>query len=168
MKWLLILFLLPTLSTCANNSTFPSEIVIDLEVNSTIAAEMVQYIDELNTFVGKPTFSLNPVKTKNPFLIYIEYSPTPSPKRYAGVATIYPNSCTVTIYPIALKDGAFKTVLWHELAHCAGVLHVDSQDDIMSPVVRSFDTYDQATLKIFKWQIIEALTGRWMNEGKKI
>ena len=72
--------------------------------------------------------------------------------RRAGYATMEGDTCLVELAErlFASRHAAYrKTVVWHELGHCAGLEHDREEDEVMSPTTTSFDTYDETAIERF-------------------
>lgn len=71
--------------------------------------------------------------------------------RRAGYATMEGDTCLVELAErlFVSRHAYRKTVVWHELGHCAGMEHDTEEGEVMSPTTSSFDTYDETTLERF-------------------
>lgn len=109
---------------------------------------------DLNVFLGTDmvVFSLD-AQNVLAYPVTVKFSASPSENGYAGVAVLYNDFCEITIYPIAIQNNIFKTVMWHEISHCAGLMHVEEKGHIMSPQIGSFSGYSEEKLEFFKNQL---------------
>ena len=71
--------------------------------------------------------------------------------RRAGYATMEGDSCLVELAErlFTTHEVYRKTVVWHELGHCAGLDHDPRDGEVMSATTSAFDGYDAATLQHF-------------------
>lgn len=70
----------------------------------------------------------------------------------AGRATLTDGHCTIEIGKFIAEDNTkdyFQPVLWHELGHCAGLVHVSDSQQIMSPTTLTWETYSKDELSTF-------------------
>jgi len=157
----ILLIVLLFLNSCGKATPFPAYVVFDESVSADLIESFYDSVEDLNDFLGQKFSSFDPPKNRSDaYPIIISYSETESPDGYAGLALISSNMCAITIYPVTLRKGLLKTVMWHELAHCADVLHTDTTDDIMSPAVRDIGWYTEEAMLRFKNQVLEALHNR--------
>jgi hypothetical protein len=90
-------------------------------------------------------------KIENGYEIIIKYknqNQNEIPK-VAGTALRKSRQCIITIYPVAYERNIIKSVLWHEIGHCANLNHFNGKDDIMYKSVKSFTEYDEYTVERF-------------------
>lgn len=72
----------------------------------------------------------------------------------AGQAAIQTNLCTVKILDmVAQNDDLLKSVLLHELGHCAGLVHVPEQGEVMYKEATPFSQITQDAIERFFAQI---------------
>jgi predicted Zn-dependent protease len=129
--------------------TWPAKIKI---VSTTPAAETMQMIlaiQDLNKFLPETVVSFQgDTRSIFPFQIVVRLA-SEDRGSYAGLATVYNDSCIITIYPVSVRNNIVKTVMWHEIAHCVGVGHKDTSGHIMSTNVHNFEGYSEEKLKVF-------------------
>lgn len=154
----IILVLVLFLTSCGRAEyTWPALIRIAPNTSPERAFIATRSIEELNTFMGHPVTKFNvDVETLTSYTILVRYADKDEYMK-AGLATMYEDVCYITIFPLAVANGIVKTVLWHEIAHCAGLLHVEGRGQIMSTSVTAFETYNSDKLEFFKNQLNEAL-----------
>lgn len=152
------------LSSCGHTEqkmpTFwPALVTISRYTEPSVAQDTTQFVNELNEFMGNPitTFAMD-LDSFFSYSIAISFSKIPNGNK-AGLATIYSDSCFITVYPAAIQYNLLKTVIWHEIAHCAGLMHATESNQIMSSTVREFSSYDSGKLKFFK-DTLNAVLGR--------
>lgn len=156
-----IVSLMLMLTSCGRaDYTWPALVRLVPNTNPILAAETIQSIQALNRFVGEDIIKFNvDASTVTAYDIVLKFTDKEDGKR-AGVAVIYDHVCYVTVFPLAVKFGLIRTVLWHELAHCAGVMHVPGKVDIMSESVNQFEYYSADRLEFFKNQLLTKLKGK--------
>lgn len=129
--------------------TWPAKIKI---LPTTPAAEtmhMILAIQDLNKFLPETAVSfLGDPRAIFPFQIVVRLA-SEDKNGYAGLATVYNDSCIITVFPVAFKSNSVKTVMWHEIGHCLGLGHKDGPRHIMSTNVGPFEMYTQEELKSF-------------------
>lgn len=69
--------------------------------------------------------------------------------RVAGTALRKSRECIITIYPVTFERNMLKSVLWHEIGHCANLKHFKKENDIMYKSAKAFEQYDEYTVKRF-------------------
>jgi hypothetical protein len=74
-------------------------------------------------------------------------------KTQAGLAIIEDETCTIQLSRSLFTDSAHPTylmpVVWHELGHCAGLLHNPSAGEIMFSSTVPFENYSEEEIKRF-------------------
>ncbi len=75
--------------------------------------------------------------------------------RVAGRATLEYQKCTIEILSLVSNDDdLFKTILWHELGHCAGLEHVPERGEIMYKEAIPFSNLSKEAVERFLNQFI--------------
>lgn len=69
--------------------------------------------------------------------------------RVAGTALRKSRGCVITIYPVCFEKQLLKTVIWHELGHCAKLDHTELKNDIMYKLAKPFDSYKEEDIDRF-------------------
>jgi hypothetical protein len=70
----------------------------------------------------------------------------------AGRATIDSKQCLIELGSFLFEEKAkdlLLPVLWHEIGHCGGLVHVTDNNEVMSPITNRFDSYTKDKLKRF-------------------
>jgi hypothetical protein len=156
MKYIILLSLL--LVSCGRaDFTWPAIVKIAPNTAPEFSYPITRGIIELNEFMGESVTSfVMDVNTITGYPIVVSYSPKSNGEK-AGLAVVYDDICYITVYPISFAAGIVKTVIWHEIAHCAGLGHVEESGQIMSTRVNQFVNYSENKLEFFKNQLKSAL-----------
>jgi len=115
-------------------------------------------IDELNTEAGQPVIIRENDPLAYPITLRIVSSTPESPKR-VGYAVLRETHCEIEIDERAfeLSDGNFlKSIVWHELGHCAGLDHNNDQFSVMYFTTAPFETYSNEALDSFVGDFINS------------
>lgn len=69
----------------------------------------------------------------------------------AGTATRYNDHCVIRLSTSILTTykHCLKTVIWHEIGHCFGMIHSENQSDIMYKSVTAFGMYSNEAIVNF-------------------
>lgn len=152
MRLLAFLFIFAT--SCGRaDFTWPALIRIAPNTSPHESYLAINSIKDLNTFMGFEVtkFALD-AETVTAYTVVVNFSPTNN-KGKAGLAAVYGDICFITIYPVAVNLNLVKATMWHEIGHCAGLLHVEQSGEIMSTAVTEFPHYSQDKLLFFKNQL---------------
>jgi len=80
--------------------------------------------------------------------------------RIAGRATLTSEGCTIELgtflFDPSTKD-LLLSVLWHEIGHCTGLLHVVEENELMSPLTLPFSKYNDEKLNRFVAAILASI-----------
>lgn len=152
MRIALILALL--ISSCGRATRWPARVVFDTKtVSAATSYQWSQYVNDLNDTIGEKVVKFDSdLSTEDRLFAYtivIRLDPEESSEGHAGEASPGRTDCFITIFPISVKFSIEKTVLWHEIGHCVGLPHTDTNSDIMSPAVGSFKSYPPNKIKRF-------------------
>lgn len=143
------------ISSCAHQkSIWPAKIVGFKNFTYEEIDEIKGYIKDLNlkslsTKNGKSL--VNPKASDDNYRIIIKFihDDTDTEIRIAGTALRKSNECIISVYPVCFEKQILKTVIWHELGHCAKLNHTESKTDIMYKAAKSFDSYKEEDLTRF-------------------
>jgi hypothetical protein len=124
-------------------------------------------IEELNQGVGRTLIALDSKEASSPISIELvesisprQESPLSSGTRVAGRATQLDSGCEILISKFVLESPSrdlLRSVLWHELGHCAGLEHVHEEGEIMYRSSVSFRNYSKSSLEKFFADLISAI-----------
>jgi hypothetical protein len=70
----------------------------------------------------------------------------------AGRATLDSNQCVIELGSFLFEDNArdlLMPVLWHEIGHCGGLVHLSEANEVMSPITNRVQTYSKEQFKRF-------------------
>ncbi len=70
----------------------------------------------------------------------------------AGRATLDSSQCVIELGSFLFEEKSkdlLMPVLWHEIGHCAGLLHVTEANEVMSPITNRLDAYTADHFKRF-------------------
>ncbi len=117
------------------------------------AAEEVTVISALTSFnetSGRTIVEIENSEAGYPITLEKKDPPTDKPFR-AGLATYESSQCKIEISPRVFSQypNYLKSVLWHEMGHCAGLEHSEDQEDIMFHTSSKFENYSDASLHRF-------------------
>lgn len=154
----LLLCLLFLVNHAVAEYSWPAKIEIDTDSSIFDRYEVISSVRSLNKFVGFEAVKFNNLTNRFPYSIIVKFAKLDQGNR-AGLAAMYRDMCYITIYPVALENNLIKIVMWHEIAHCAGLLHVESKNQIMSTGVLHFSKYGEQELMFFRNQLTSVL--RW-------
>lgn len=152
-----ILLMAPFVTACGNLSNsstgWPARLVAVDGGSEAATATLRDDLSDLSAAAGRQLFFEGETMESRPILkITIRRVPDwrDAPRR-AGYATTAGDTCLVE-----LADRLFgthrdfrKTVVWHELGHCAGLEHDDQTGEIMSATTSTFSSYDATAIKRF-------------------
>lgn len=152
-----LLLVAPFVTACGNLSDsgtgWPARIV-SVDAGDSASEDLVrQDMKDLETEAKRTLFVDGEPSGSKPVLqITIRRVPdwTDAPRR-AGYATMEGDSCLVELAERLFTTHAVyrKTVVWHELGHCAGLNHDPDEGEVMSATTSAFSSYDAATLERF-------------------
>lgn len=136
-----------------NTGSWPARLV---DVENTADAERQLVLEDINALNSEADEVLvnnegGGASDAAPILIRKVADWTEAPSR-AGLATTDGTGCTVQIAARVFGSSysSFRrTVVWHELAHCAGLPHVDAAGELMSPTTWAFSQYSAEKLERF-------------------
>jgi hypothetical protein len=147
----------PFVTACGNLSNsstgWPARLVAVDGGSEAATATLRDDLSDLSAAAGRQLFFEGETMESRPILkITIRRVPDwrDAPRR-AGYATMAGDTCLVE-----LADRLFgthrdfrKTVVWHELGHCAGLDHDDETGEIMSATTSMFSSYDTVAIERF-------------------
>lgn len=159
MKFVLLILLL--LTSCGRaDYTWPSVVIVSPNTPPALTYMATRSILDLNKYIGEDVVKFNiTTETLTAYPLVIIFAENDDQRR-AGLATIYNEVCYITVYPVAVARDLVKTVLWHEIGHCAGLMHLSESGQIMSEAVSGFDFYSDKKLELFKQQLKDVLKGK--------
>lgn len=158
-KWLLraMVLMAPFVTACGNLSDsatgWPAKLVSVEGGSEEGTRHLHEDLKDLSDATGHQLFLDGEPQEHAPVLkITIRRVPDwkDAPRR-AGYATMEGDSCLVELADRLFgTHGAYrKTVVWHELGHCAGLEHDAHEDEVMSATTSTFASYDQAAITRF-------------------
>lgn len=143
MKKYLIIFLL--LTSCAKKPGWPASVTFQ-SLDSSQTETALNYLKSLSEETKMELFNFN--KVEGNFKIIITKKSFNQNENYLGLATVTEVGCLVQLNEIIFLNSDFKDyfkpVLYHELGHCAGMIHDPKEGEIMFHVgsPESFYTQD--------------------------
>jgi hypothetical protein len=113
---------------------------------------ILQALQDLNTSAGRTIIRIEEGRQENYPVSFHLAAPTPETENRAGEATVASDSCSIEISSRVFDPtyvSTLQAVVWHELGHCAGLLHVPDPGEIMYRITNGFSTYQAAALDRF-------------------
>lgn len=78
----------------------------------------------------------------------------------AGRATLDIDGCTIELASFLFGEPELlNAVLWHEIGHCAGLMHVTQQNELMSRITLEISDYSEEKLQRFFDSILSSIQG---------
>lgn len=154
MRGIWIGFFLFSLVGCGTRQ-WPATITSMQGFSSTQQQELQSALDDLNSQAPKPLFTTRSGPTTYPISISL-VAPTQATENRAGCATVDANQCVVQLSSLLFEDeyaDDLESVVWHELGHCAGLVHVPQQGEVMFAYTNAFSTYSSGALSRFLMSI---------------
>lgn len=111
--------------------------------------KVMEAIEELNETAPQKLISEDPLVG---YAIAIRrVPPNPDFPNRIGYAIVRPTSCTIELSERLFDDLAhmLKSVIYHEIGHCAGLGHVEESQEIMSANASAFDRFTQTHFNNF-------------------
>jgi len=114
--------------------------------------EVLSAVEDLNDEVGSELVSTDPKDDTYPITIILG-PPEQEKATRVGLARVSSRSCSIELSK-KLFDGThpdhLKSVVWHELGHCKGLLHTTKEKgDVMSANALSFSLYTAEDILAF-------------------
>lgn len=146
MKYILCLFLL----IGCKPAQWPANITVDSQYSEAIQKEL----EELDGYF-KPglTNSLDKTHFKISVTVFGLEEPT------LGMAMPGDQSCGIILNEelFTIYKDRLRTVVWHEIGHCAGLDHSSKSSDIMYYAAGPFDEYSKEAINRFITDVYESL-----------
>jgi hypothetical protein len=163
------LVLAVSLVGCGDGSLqFPAHISSIENFDSTSAAQISTLVASLNTSLGQKAIVNDPNGPGASITIQMVATLDPdstsgvnstSGTTIAGRATLTTGNCLVQIAQFIAQDPTgelFHPVLWHELGHCAGLVHTTTATQIMSPLTVQWDNYDSQAVQTYLGNFLQS------------
>ncbi|NBP13526.1 hypothetical protein EBU95_03890 [bacterium] len=150
-----IALLTVALTSCSHQkSIWPAKIVGFKNFTYEEINEINNYIKDLNTkslSVENGKEIINSKVNDENYKILIKFidEDTKTSSRVAGTALRLAHKCIISIYPVCFEKQLLKTVLWHELGHCAKLNHNETQSSIMYKTAKPFVHYTEENIEDF-------------------
>jgi hypothetical protein len=170
MRYCGILFVVLLVSGCGEigltHGPWPASIISIQNMTDAQKTAVIEAIHEMNTHANMQMIIDSESSTNGPtdgvisYPITISLVPvsTSDPNR-AGYATVQSDRCDVQLSAELFapdRQGFVKPVVWHELGHCAGLLHVATQGEIMYPTSASMEQYTADAIQRFFKNILQS------------
>lgn len=149
MKYLLCLLLL----VGCKSAPWPARIAIGEEHRS----EIIESLKDLNNY-----FKPNLVGSLNELNYSIDVTTFDLEDPVLGLANPQQNSCAIILSERLFHEyeETLKTVVWHEIGHCAGLEHSKKEGDIMYYQASEFSRYTKESIYNFVADVITSLHGK--------
>lgn len=148
-----VLFLI---AGCGNNRQWPATIVSTQGFSPTQLQALQSAIGSLNSQSKRILITSSGGPKSFPISISL-VGPDQATENRAGCATVDSNQCSVQLSTLLFESdyaGDLESVVWHELGHCAGLVHVPQSGEIMYAYTNSFSSYSSGALSRFFASII--------------
>ena len=159
MRNVFLLFFCILLVACGKERHWPAEISSCSGCSTEEKGSVSSFVTDLNAKSGSNLISMSESENKTQFAITVRFvegaeiqESGDSKNTRAGLATVYIDHCDVQLSKDLHKaENAqyFKAVLWHEMGHCAGLEHDNSEEEIMFAVTKKFPAYTEDAITRF-------------------
>lgn len=147
---------------CAKNRPWPAALVAVNGFTADQKDQVLTALSDLNSRIGHPVVAVqtDPNSPNYPITIVYGTPQNTSPSsNLAGEATVSDENCLINISPKVFdpeyKD-TLEPVVWHELGHCAGLVHVPTTGQIMYPTTSNFESYQPTALTNFYLNVLQS------------
>jgi hypothetical protein len=151
--WLVGVCLL--VSGCGNfqsgHAPWPASLQSIVQFSSTTEGELKDAIADLNGRLMSPLMSTTEDSANYQVTIQLT-DPWPDAPLRVGFATVGTDHCLVQLSRKIFEDGMqdyIKPVVWHEIGHCTGLVHVPQQGEVMYMSSVGLQNYTQEALDRF-------------------
>ncbi len=154
--WILIGLMLVA---CGEQRRWPAEITGCVDCSTDDQAQVKQSIIDLNEKSGGTLLIPQSDGANKRFPIDLSFvdpkviQPTDDSRNTrAALATLYDDHCSIQLSKELHKPenaNYFKAVLWHELGHCAGLVHDKDEKEIMFPITQKIQAYSEEVILRF-------------------
>lgn len=143
-------FLLFFLVGCGTRQ-WPATITSMQGFSPTQMQQIQSAISDLNSTGKRPLITTEAGPRTYPISVSL-VDPTQATENRAGCATVSGSQCVVQLSSLLFEDeyaDDLESVVWHELGHCAGLVHVPQQGEVMFAYTIPFSTYSSDALSRF-------------------
>lgn len=158
---LLFILLVINIVSCGKSSiSWPANIKEFSDFDKNDQNDILLAINDLNMRNSRPFLSFSNEYPGNQdiyFKMMDQDLPSNDGNTIVAQAYVELNKCTIEVFPSAFKDNILKPVIWHELGHCSGLEHSDSNSDIMYWLVAPFLMYNENSIKQFLFNLTKSL-----------
>ncbi|MBI3293801.1 MAG: matrixin family metalloprotease [Deltaproteobacteria bacterium] len=140
---------------CAKMRTepWPAAIVSISGFSSEEETSVRSALTDLNQSSGKIALLVEGESAKSAFPISIsKREPPPDAPNRAGLSTFDEIHCAIEISPKVFTvtyQSYLKSVIWHEVGHCGGLVHTTKLGALMYPTTEPFFDYSKGDLSDF-------------------
>jgi len=151
MKYLIVCLLL--LTGCAKKITWPASVNFE-SLNNLEVEAITNSLKDLSTNSKKELFYFE--DKSNSFKITV--TKMANDNKHLGMASVTEETCLVQLNEIVFEESYssyFVPVLYHEVGHCAGMMHDPTEGEIMYYIGSPIDFYTQDAFQRFFNQLVD-------------